>query len=70
MKNLIIRYLPVLIIILYGCELSKPRAEGADNELVLVSSFDDRDDIDQYYLSYLMIHFILLSQNHIIKLYG
>ena len=45
MKNLIIRYLPVLIIILYGCELSKPRAEGADNELVLVSSFDDRDDI-------------------------
>ena len=45
MKIFITRYLLLFIFALSGCEISKPRADGADNELVLVSSFEDKDDI-------------------------
>ena len=39
----------VLIPLLFwsGCESVKPRAQGADNELVVVASFEDREDIQQ-----------------------
>ena len=45
MRIFIIRYFLLFIFVLSGCEVSKPRADGADNELILVSSFEDRDDI-------------------------
>ncbi len=36
----------VLIPLLFwsGCDSVKPRAQGADNELVVVASFEDRED--------------------------
>ena len=30
-----------------GCDSVKPRATGADNELVVVAAFEDRDKIQQ-----------------------
>ena len=30
-----------------GCDSVKPRAMGADNELVVVAAFEDRDKIQQ-----------------------
>ena len=34
-----------IILVLGGCDVVKPRAQGADNELVVVTSFEDRDAI-------------------------
>ena len=34
-----------IILIWEGCDVVKPRAQGADNELVVVTSFEDRDVI-------------------------
>ena len=45
MQNRLFKYMLISIIAFYGCKLGKPRAEGADNELVVVTSFEDREDI-------------------------
>ena len=34
-----------IILVWEGCDVVKPRAQGADNELVVVTSFEDRDAI-------------------------
>ena len=45
MKNKLFNCIIILILAFYGCEIGKPRAEGADNELVVVTSFEDRESI-------------------------
>ena len=41
----------ITIIFWEGCDLVKPRAQGADNELVVVASFENRNAIQRNALS-------------------
>lgn len=50
MQNRLFKCMLISIFAFYGCEIGKPRAEGADNELVVVTSFEDREDI-QYVIT-------------------
>ena len=50
MQNKLFKCIIISIIALYGCEIGKPRAEGADNELIVVTAFEDREDI-QYVIT-------------------
>ena len=45
MQNRLFKCILVSIFAFYGCEIGKPRADGADNELVVVTSFEDRETI-------------------------
>ena len=45
MHNIIFKCFLISIFVFYGCEIGKPRADGADNELVLVTAFENREDI-------------------------
>ena len=44
-RQLVLVLIPLLF--WFGCDSVKPRAQGADNELVVVASFEDREDIQQ-----------------------
>lgn len=45
MHNIIFKCFLISIFAFYGCEIGKPRSDGADNELVLVTAFENREDI-------------------------